>query len=57
MIRTSIGMEDPVNDKMASIFLVGLIKGLNGSITLPHCLDCFRLERKLPGGISSSHWI
>src|ERR1700732_3774396 len=33
------------------------IKGLNGSITLPHCLDCFRLERKLPGGISSSHWI
>ena len=33
------------------------IKGLNGSITLPHCLDCFRLERKLPGGLSSSHWI
>jgi hypothetical protein len=33
------------------------IKGFNGLITLPHCLDCFRLERKLPGGLSSSHWI
>src|SRR3984957_12630119 len=33
------------------------IKGFNGSIALPHCLDCFRLERKLPDGLSSSHWI
>ena len=33
------------------------IKGFNGSIARPHCLDCFRLERKLPGGLSSSHWI
>jgi len=29
----------------------------NGQVTLFRCLDCFRLERKLPGGISSSHWI
>jgi hypothetical protein len=33
------------------------IKGLNAQIALLHCLDCFRLERKLPGGLSSSHWI
>ena len=33
------------------------IKGFNGQVTLSRCLDCFRLERKLPGGISSSHWI
>jgi hypothetical protein len=33
------------------------IKGFNGQITLSRCLDCFRLERKLPGGLSSSHWI
>ena len=33
------------------------VKGFNGQITLSRCFDCFRLERKFPGGISSSHWI
>jgi hypothetical protein len=34
-----------------------LHQGLNCQATLSRCLDCFRLERKLPGGISSFHWI